>query len=114
MSVLVGRERIPFYRWRGWHYKLERKRERERVRVLPSRVAHAIGYETIISAHNTAHAQMHLTGFTVFAWYGKCRRLQYLKTNVDVHNIVWVRTPTLSALPDPWVLTEQASSVDRS
>ena len=52
-----------------------REKERERVRVLPSLVAHAIGYETIVGAHNTVHAQMCLASFTVFAWYGKCQRL---------------------------------------
>ena len=76
----------------GWPYKLERKREREHVRVLPSLVAHAIEYDTITGAHNTVHAQMCLAGFTVFAWYGKCRRLQYCKTNIDIHNTVWILT----------------------
>ena len=52
-----------------------REEERERVRVLPSLVAHAIGYETIVGAHNTVHAQTRLAGFTVFAWNGKYRRL---------------------------------------
>ena len=52
-----------------------REKERECVHVLPSLVGHAIGYETIVGAHNTVHAQTRLAGFTVFAWYGKCRRL---------------------------------------
>ena len=43
-----------------------REKERECVRVLPSLVAHAIGYETIVGAHNIVHAQTHLAGFTVF------------------------------------------------
>ena len=54
---------------------LTSQRKRECIRVLPSLVAHAIGYETIVGARNTVHAQMHVAGFTVFAWYGKCRRL---------------------------------------
>ena len=70
--------------------------ERERVRVcmLLSLVAHAVGYKMIVSAHNTVYArrmwvvlpcsprtandgthntidaQRHVGGFTVFAWYG--------------------------------------------
>ena len=28
----------------------------------------------------------------MFAWYGKCRRLQYCKTNIDIHNTVWILT----------------------
>ena len=69
-----------------------REKERECVRVLPSLVAHAIGYETIAGAHNIVHAQMRLASFTVFAWYGKCRRLQYYRRNVGVHNTIWVLT----------------------
>ena len=56
-------------------YKSEK--ERECIRVLPSLIAHAVGYETVIGAHNIVYIQMHMTGSTVFAWYGKCRRLQY-------------------------------------
>ena len=44
-----------------------REKERECVRVLSSLVAHTIGYETIVGAHNTVHAQMRLAGFTVLA-----------------------------------------------
>ena len=47
------------------------------VRVLPSLVAHAVGYETVVGAHNTIYVQMHVVGSTMFAWYGKRRRLQY-------------------------------------
>ena len=43
------------------------REERECVRVLSSLVAHAIGYETVVGAHNTVDIQMHLVGFTVFA-----------------------------------------------
>lgn len=56
-------------------YKSEK--ERECIRVVPSLVAHAVGYETVISAHNTVYVQMHVAGSTKFAWYIKCRRLQY-------------------------------------
>ena len=45
--------------------------------MLPSLVAHAIGYETIVGSHNTVYVQMPVPGSTVFAWYDKCRRLQY-------------------------------------
>ena len=54
-----------------------REKERKCVHVLPSLVAHAVGYETVIGAHNTVHVQMHMVGSTMIAWYGKCRRLQY-------------------------------------
>ena len=54
-----------------------REKERECVRMLPSLVAHAVGYETVIDAHNNVYVQTHLAGSTLFAWYGKRRRLQY-------------------------------------
>ena len=43
----------------------------------PSLVAHAVGYETVVGAHNIVYVQMHVAGSTVFTWYGKCQRLQY-------------------------------------
>ena len=69
-------------------------RERERVRMLLSLVAHAVGYKMMVGAHNTVcvrrmwevlpyspcmandgvhntvDAQRHVGCFTVFAWYG--------------------------------------------
>ena len=75
--------------------------ERERVRMLPSLVAHVGGYRMMIGALNTVECQMHVEGcvvffgygivdachtvdtwrhargFTMFAWYGKCRRPQH-------------------------------------
>ena len=69
------RELIPFYSRRGW--ALTSQRERECIRVLPSLVAHAVGYTMVVGAHNIVCAQMHVAGSIVFAWYGKCRRLQY-------------------------------------
>ena len=45
--------------------------------MLPSLVAHAVGYEMVVGAHNTVYVQMHVAGSTVFAWYGKCQCLQY-------------------------------------
>ena len=45
--------------------------------MLPSLVSHAVGYETVVGAHNIVYVQMHVAGSTVFAWYGKCRCLQY-------------------------------------
>ena len=88
---LLGERASPFI-GEGDGLTSKREKERECVRVLPSLVAHAIGYETIVNAHNTVRAQTHLIGFTVFVWYGKCRRLQYLKTNVGAHNTVWALT----------------------
>ena len=69
-----------------------REKEGECVHVLPSLVAHAIGYEMIVGTHNTVHAQIGLAGFTVFTWYGKCRCLPYCKANVGAHNTIWVLT----------------------
>ena len=54
-----------------------REKERKCIRVLPSLIAHAIGYGMVVSAHNIVYVQMHVAGSTVFAWYGKRRRLQY-------------------------------------
>ena len=54
-----------------------RKRERECIRVLPSLVAHTIGYGMVVGAHNTIYVQTHLAGSTMFVWYGKRRRPQY-------------------------------------
>ena len=54
-----------------------REKERKCIRVLPSLVAHAIRYGMTASAHNTVYAQTHMADSTVFAWYGKRRRLQY-------------------------------------
>ena len=50
-------------------YKSEK--ERECIHVLPILVAHAVGYETIVDAHNTVYVQMHVGGSTMFAWYDK-------------------------------------------
>ena len=72
------------------------------VRVLPSLVAHAIGYEMFVGAHNTVYAQIHLAGFTMFAWYGKCRCLQYCKANVGAHNTIWVLTCLEACIVPIW------------
>ena len=66
-------------------YKSEK--ERESIHVLPSLVAHAAGYETIVGAHNTVHVQMHVGRLyrVRLVWqisaptilYGKYRRLQH-------------------------------------
>ena len=45
--------------------------------MLPSLVAHAVGCEMVISAHNIVYVQTHLAGSTVFAWYSKRQRPQY-------------------------------------
>ena len=66
-----------------------------------SLVAHAVGYKMIVGAHNTVNvrcmwevassssgmvdigafhivdAQRYVGGFTMFTWYGKCRRPQH-------------------------------------
>jgi len=65
-------------------YKRERERERECIRVLPSLVAHAIGYEMVVSVHNIVYAQTRLAGSTMFAWYDKRQRPQhYLCSDVS-------------------------------
>ena len=43
-----------------------REKEREYIRVLPSLVAHAVGYEMVIGAHNTVYVWTHLASSTVF------------------------------------------------
>ena len=48
-----------------------REKERECIRVLPSLVAHVVGYEMVIDAHNTVYVQTYLAGSTVFVWYDK-------------------------------------------
>ena len=82
--------------------------------MLLSLVAHVIGYKMIVGAHNTVNvrrmwdvassssgmadvgarhtvdAERYVEGFTMFAWYGKCRRPQHCKENVDAHNTAWV------------------------
>ena len=45
--------------------------------MLPSLVAHAVGYETVVGAHNTVYVHMQVAGSAMFAWYGKHRCLQY-------------------------------------
>ena len=47
-------------------YKSEK--ERECICMLPNLVTHVVGYETVVNAHNTIYVQMHVVGFTVFAW----------------------------------------------
>ena len=75
--------------------------ERERVRMLLSLVAHAIGYGMIVGTHNTVNVrcmwevvssssgmvdiiayhtvdtQRHARGFTMLVWYGKRQRPQH-------------------------------------
>ena len=69
--------------------------------MLLSLVAHAVGYKMIVGAHNTVNVrcmwevalsscsmadvgarhtvdvESHAGGFTMFTWYGKCRRPQH-------------------------------------
>ena len=47
------------------------------IRVLPSLVAHTIGYGMAVGAHNTVYVQTHLAGSTMFAWYDKRQRPPY-------------------------------------
>ena len=82
--------------------------------MLLSLVAHVVGYKMIVGAHNTINvrytweivssssnmadigachtvdAQRHVGGFTMFAWYGKCRCPQHYRENVGAHNTAWV------------------------
>ena len=51
--------------------------ERERVRMLPSLVAHAGGYRMMVGAHNTVGCQIHMGGGVVFFGHGRRRRLPY-------------------------------------
>ena len=69
-----------------------REKEKKCIRVLPSLVAHAVGYEMIVDAHNTIYVQTHLAGSTMFAWYGKHRRLQYCMANASAYNTIWILT----------------------
>ena len=48
-----------------------REKERDCIRVLPSLVAHTIGYGMAVDVHYTVYVQTHLAGSTMFAWYGK-------------------------------------------
>ena len=45
--------------------------ERERVRMLLSLVAHAVGYKMMIGAHTTIYVRRIWEVFTVFTMYGK-------------------------------------------
>ena len=53
---LLGESTSPFI-GEGDGLTSKREKERECVRVLPSLVAHAIGYETIVGDDNTVHAR---------------------------------------------------------
>ena len=63
---LLGESTSPFILERDG---LTSQRERESVciRVLPSLVAHTIGYGMAVGAHNTIYVQTHLAGSTMFA-----------------------------------------------
>ena len=56
---------------------LTSERERERVCMLLSLVAHAGGYRVMVGAHNTVGCQMHVGGCVVLFRYGRCRYLLY-------------------------------------
>ena len=45
--------------------------KRERVRMLLSLVAHAVGYKMIVGTHNTVDLRRMWEVFTVFTMYGK-------------------------------------------
>ena len=49
----------------------ERECERKRVCVLPSLVAHAVGYEMMGGAHNIVYVRRMWEVFTAFTMYGK-------------------------------------------
>ena len=44
-----------------------REKERECIHVLPSLVAHTIGYGMAVGVHNIVYVQTHLAGSIVFA-----------------------------------------------
>ena len=91
-------------------------RERVRVRMLLSLVAHAVGYKMMVGthttvcvrcmwevllhspcmandgAHSTVDAWRHVGGFTMFAWYGNYGAHNTVGQNVGAHNTVWVLT----------------------
>jgi len=74
---LLGESSSPFIvEGDGLTNQKGRERESVCIHVLPSLVAYAVGYETVIGTHNIVYVQTHLAGSTVFAWYGKRRRLQ--------------------------------------
>ena len=89
IDPFLRRERIPFYRRKGWPYKRERVRVRVCALVLSPTPS---GTRWIVGAHNTFDAQMHVVGTIVFFWYGKCWSLPYCRTNVGAHNIIHVLT----------------------
>ena len=45
--------------------------ERERVRMLLSLIAHAVGYEMMVGTHNTIYVRRMWEVFTAFTMYGK-------------------------------------------
>ena len=67
---LLGENSSPFI-VEGDGFTSQRKRESVCIHMLPSLVAHTIGYGMAIGAHNTAYVQTHLAGSTMFVWYGK-------------------------------------------
>ena len=77
----IGRERVPFYTCRGWPYKCVR----ERVRMLLSLVAHAVGYKMMVGAHNTVVVRR--------MWevlpYSPCMVDDGAHNTVDVQRHVW-------------------------
>ena len=40
-------------------------------------VAYAGGYRMMVGAHNTVGCQMHVEGYVVLFWYGRCQYLLY-------------------------------------
>ena len=61
-DLSVGRERIPFIdKGDGL------TSERERVRMLLSLVAHAVGYKMMVAAHNTVDVRRMWEVFTMFS-----------------------------------------------
>ena len=70
-----------------------KEKERECIHVLPSLVAHAVGYEMAVSAHNTVYALTCLKGCKVSVYHSlvapSCRCAGYGKVRSSVLRLTW-------------------------
>ena len=65
LDPFLGESSSPFIVEGMGSYKLEK--ERECICVLPSLIPHAVGYKTVVGAHNTIYVQMYVAGSTMLA-----------------------------------------------